>query len=46
MLCRLLGAPEKLQWKACATGADAEAAAAAEVRASFAPYDFTLTLGQ
>jgi hypothetical protein len=43
-LCRLLGAPEKIQWKACVSGTEAETAACAEVRASIAPFDFTLSL--
>ncbi len=44
VLCRLLGCPERLSWKACAAGAEAEAAAVAAFRREFAPFDFTADL--
>ena len=42
--CRLLGVPERIEWKKCVTDAAAEEAAAKAVREEFAPHDFTATL--
>jgi hypothetical protein len=44
VLCRLLAAPERIVWKDCQLGKEAEAAQAAAFRDSFAPFDFTLSL--
>jgi hypothetical protein len=44
VLCRLLGLPDRLAWKACAAGVEAETAQAAAFRTAFAPFDFTADL--
>lgn len=44
VLCRLLGLPDRLAWKACAVGVDAETEQAAAFRAAFEPFDFTAEL--
>ena len=41
MVCRLLAAPDRLSWKACALPTEAEGAQAEAFRAAFAPFDFT-----
>lgn len=46
VLCRLLSVPERVQWKSCAGTVEQDTAAAAGFRDAFAPFDFTLTLGQ
>jgi hypothetical protein len=43
-LCRLLSLPDRLSWKSCALGLEAETAATEAFRAAFAPYDFTAEL--
>ena len=44
MVCRLLAAPDRLSWKACALSQEAEAAQAEAFRQAFAPFDFTAEL--
>jgi hypothetical protein len=44
LVCRLLCAPDRLSWKACALPHDEEAALAERFRAAFAPVDFTAEL--
>jgi hypothetical protein len=41
VLCRLLNCPERLSWKTCAAGVEAETAATEAFRKAFAPFDFT-----
>ncbi len=44
VLCRLLGAPDRIEWRKCAVGVEGETAATLAFRAAYAPYDFTLAL--
>jgi hypothetical protein len=44
MVCRLLAAPDRLSWKACAVPQEEEAAQADAFRKAFAPFDFTAEL--
>ena len=44
VLCRLLNAPDRIQWKNCAVGVEVETAQAAAFREGFAQWDFTLTM--
>ncbi len=44
ILCRLLNAPDKIEWKKCAVGQEAETLAVTAFRKAFAPFDFTLGL--
>jgi len=44
VICRILEAPEKLQWKSCVAGLEGETAQTLAFREAFKQHDFTLTL--
>lgn len=44
VLCRLIGVPDRITWKNCVLSEEEETKQTNEFRATFEPFDFTLTL--